>query len=219
MSLKSALLANFAVVMKWHKFIIKENENFQLNSLRSIIRDDLSHPMIEYKPIIEDNVYKGFRGKDAELLKPAILQIDSNIIDALSTIENYDLDFIAVCDENEFLGIITLNDIIKNIASIYSFKETGSSIWFYCSDNKPVSSELIHSLELENIRILTFSVDFIEDTHRYLNYIRIDQLDPNQTLETLERLGCDIKGYYPKGSRGMEFEKKLEHLSHFLSIE
>ena len=52
MSLKSALLANFAVVMKWHKFIIKENENFQLNSLRSIIRDDLSHPIIEYKPII-----------------------------------------------------------------------------------------------------------------------------------------------------------------------
>ena len=178
-------MANFALVMKWHKFIIKENENFQLNSLRSKIRDDLSHPLNEYKPIIEDNVYKGFRGKDLELLKPAILQIDSNIIDALSIIENYDLNFIAVCDENEFLGIVTLNDIIKNIASIHSFKEPGSSIWFYCSDNKPVSSELIHSLELENIRILTFSVDFIEDTHRYLNYIRIDQLDPNQTLETL----------------------------------
>lgn len=106
-------MANFALVMEWHKFIIKENQNFQLNSLRSKIRDDLSHPMREYKPIIEDNVYKGFRGKDAELLKPAILQIDSNIIDALSIIENYDLDFIAVCDENEFLGIVTLNDIIK----------------------------------------------------------------------------------------------------------
>ena len=212
-------MANFALVMEWHKFIIKENQNFQLNSLRSKIRDDLSHPMREYKPIIEDNVYKGFRGKDAELLKPAILQIDSNIIDALSIIENYDLDFIAVCDENEFLGIVTLNDIIKNIASIYSFKEPGSSIWFYCSDNKPVSSELIHSLELENIRVLTFSVDFIEDIHRYLNYIRINQLDPNQTLKTLERLGCEIKGYYPKGSRVKEFEKKLEHLSHFLSIE
>ena len=219
MSLKSPLLANLALVMKWHKFIIKANENFQLNSLRSIIRNDLSHPLSEYKPIIEDNIFKGFRGKDTELLKPGILQIDSNIIDALAAIENYDLDFIAVCDENEFLGIVTLNDIIKNIASIYSFKEPGSSIWFYCSDNKPVSSELIHSLELENIRVLTFSVDFIEDIHRYLNYIRINQLDPNQTLETLERLGCEIKGYYPKGSRGKEFEKKLEHLSHFLSIE
>ena len=80
--------------MKWHKFIIKENKNFQLDSLGSIIRDDLSHPMRGYKPIIEDNVYKGFRGKDSELLKPAILQIDSNIIDALSTIENYNLYFI-----------------------------------------------------------------------------------------------------------------------------
>ena len=205
--------------MEWHKFIIGENENFQLDSLKSIVCDNSSYPLTQFKPIIEDNVYKGFRGKDAELLKPAILQIDSNIIDALSIIENYDLDFIAVCDENEFLGIITLNDIIKNIASIYSFKEQGSSIWFYCSDNKPVSSELINSLEIENIRILTFSVDLIEDTHRYLNYIRINQLDPNQTLETLERLGCEIKGYYPKGSRGKEFEKKLEHLSHFLSIE
>ena len=205
--------------MEWHKFIIGENENFQLDSLRSIVCDDSSYPLTEFKPIIEDNVYKGFRGKDTELIKPAILQIDSNIIDALAAIENYDLSFIAVCDEDKFLGIITLNDIIKNIASIYSFKEPGSSIWFYSSDNKPVSSELIHSLEIENIRILTFSVDFIEDTHQYLNYIRIDQLDPNQTLEILERLGCDIKGYYPKGSRGIEFEKKLEHLSHFLSIE
>ncbi len=205
--------------MEWHKFIIGENENFQLDSLRSIVCDDSSYPLTQFKPIIEDNVYKGFRGKDTELIKPAILQIDSNIIDALAAIENYDLSFIAVCDEDKFLGIITLNDIIKNIASIYSFKEPGSSIWFYSSDNKPVSSELIHSLEIENIRILTFSVDFIEDTHQYLNYIRIDQLDPNQTLEILERLGCDIKGYYPKGSRGIEFEKKLEHLSHFLSIE
>lgn len=205
--------------MEWHKFIIGENENFQLDSLRGIVCDDSSYPLTQFKPIIEDNVYKGFRGKDTELIKPAILQIDSNIIDALAAIENYDLSFIAVCDEDKFLGIITLNDIIKNIASIYSFKEPGSSIWFYSSDNKPVSSELIHSLEIENIRILTFSVDFIEDTHQYLNYIRIDQLDPNQTLEILERLGCDIKGYYPKGSRGIEFEKKLEHLSHFLSIE
>ena len=205
--------------MEWHKFIIGENENFQLDSLRSIVCDDSSYPLTQFKPIIEDNVYKGFRGKDTELIKPAILQIDSNIIDALAAIENYDLSFIAVCDEDKFLGIITLNDIIKNIASIYSFKEPGSSIWFYSSDNKPVSSELIYSLEIENIRILTFSVDFIEDTHQYLNYIRIDQLDPNQTLEILERLGCDIKGYYPKGSRGIEFEKKLEHLSHFLSIE
>ena len=205
--------------MEWHKFIIRENENFQLDSLRSIVCDDSSYPLTQFKPIIEDNVYKGFRGKDTELIKPAILQIDSNIIDALAAIENYDLSFIAVCDEDKFLGIITLNDIIKNIASIYSFKEPGSSIWFYSSDNKPVSSELIYSLEIENIRILTFSVDFIEDTHQYLNYIRIDQLDPNQTLEILERLGCDIKGYYPKGSRGIEFEKKLEHLSHFLSIE
>ena len=212
-------MANFVLVMEWHKLIIRENENFEMGNSGSEIRDDLSQSLIKYKPIIDGGVYKGFQGESAELLKPPVLQIDSHIIDALVTIEHCDVDFIAVCDGDTFFGIILLKDIIKNIGSIFSFKNSGSSIWFYCSDNKPISSELINALEIEKIRVLAFIVEFSEDTHRYLNYIRIAQLDPNQTLETLERRGYEIEGYYPKGSRRKKFEENLEHLNHFLSIE
>ena len=65
---------------------------------------------------------------------------------------------------------------------------------------------------------MAFSTDFVAERSVFRSFARLDQLDPTAALATLERFGCTILGYYPKGHRAEEVEDNLDHLLHYLDL-
>ena len=205
--------------MKWHHLIKKQFDKAEFENIDFINMELLSKKNIVVKPLIEKKIYKGMIDSNNQILAVPSLQLEQHPIESMTIFSQWSTDFIAVCDEQIFIGLVGLRDLVNIIGNQWCFQESGSTIWFESPVGKPFSSELMKSVESENINIINFSVDFDQETGKYLNFIRVDQKDPNHTIQTLERLGCQLIGYYPKGIRRVELKENLEHLSHFLNIE
>ena len=205
--------------MKWHHLIKKQVDKAEFENIDFINMELLSKKNIVVKPLIEKKIYKGMVDSNNQILAVPSLQLEQHPIESMTIFSQWNTDFIAVCDEQIFIGLLGLRDLVNIIGNQWCFQESGSTIWFESPVGKPFSSELMKSIESENINIINFSLDFDQETGKYLNFIRVDQKDPNHTIQTLERLGCQLNGYYPQGVRKIELKENLEHLSHFLNIE
>tara|TARA_B100000767_G_scaffold245486_1_gene244437 strand:+ start:1025 stop:1642 length:618 start_codon:yes stop_codon:yes gene_type:complete len=205
--------------MKWHHLIKKQVDNLEFQNIDFLNMGLLSKKNVIVKPLIHEHLYKGMINADDKILAVPSLQLEQHPIESMTIFSEWNTDFIAVCDDQIFIGLLGLKDLVNIIGKQWCFQESGSTIWFKSPVNKPFSSDLMKSIELENINIINFSVDLDQETGEYLNFIRVDQRDPNQTIQTLERLGCQLIGYYPKGIRRFELKENLEHLTYFLNIE
>jgi len=205
--------------MKWHHLIKKQVDNLEFENNDFLNLELSSKKKIIIKPFIEENIYKGMVDSKDQILEVPALQLEQHPIESMTIFSQWNIDFIAVCNDEIFIGLLGLKDLVNIIGKQWCFQELGSTIWFESPMNIPFSSDLMKSIESEDINIINFSVDFDQKTGKYLNFIRVDQRDPNQTMETLERLGCALIGYYPKGIRRLVLKENLEHLTHFLNIE
>ena len=203
--------------MKWHQLISKEVNNIELKSLKnSNIR--IENEMAFY-PITEDGHYIGMLGQDDKIIHVPALQIKQHPLEALNIACKWDIDCIPVCHNDLFKGVLTLKNLINIIGQDWSFTTPGSSIFFESPSNNPFSSDLMSSIKSEGIRVLSFSSNYSEEKEKFMNFIRVDSIDPYLAIKTLERHGYKLIDHYPKGTREAEIEENLEHLTHFLNIK
>ena len=169
-------------------------------------------------PIVEEGVYTGLMGPGGHILSVPALQAAQHPVDALAVASAWQVDCVAVCDKDLWQGSYKSQDIADRIGKQWAFQLPGSTIWFEHPVQTHFGGEWIRGIEAEGVRVVAFSTDLITDRNVFRSFARLDQADPTAALATLERFGCTILGYYPKGYRAEEVEDNLDHLLHYLDL-
>ena len=177
-----------------------------------------SESRTRFWPVVDEGVYTGLMGPDGHVLSVPPLQAAQHPVDALAVASAWQVDIVAVCDRDLWQGSYKSQDLADRIGQQWAFQLPGSTIWFEHSMHTPFGGEWIRGIEAEGVRVVAFSTDFVAERSVFRSFARLDQPDPTAALATLERFGCTILGYYPKGHRAEEVEDNLDHLLHYLDL-
>ncbi|MDG1252498.1 MAG: hypothetical protein P8N56_02355 [Schleiferiaceae bacterium] len=169
-------------------------------------------------PVVEEGLYTGLMGPDGHILSVPSIQLAQHPIDALAIASAWDVDCVAVCEKESFQGCYKSEDIGQRIGSQWAFQLPGSTIWFEHPLSHHFGGEWIRGIEAEGVRVVAFSTDLLPEKNIFRSFARLDHVDPTAALATLERYGCTILGYYPKGFRAEEVADNLDHLLHYLDL-
>lgn len=169
-------------------------------------------------PVVEEGLYSGLMGPDGHVLSVPAIQVAQHPVDALAIASAWEVDCVAVCEKETFQGSYKSQDIAERIGSQWAFQLPGSTIWFEHPISQHFGGEWIRGIEAEGVRVVAFSTDLVPERNVFRSFARLDQIDPTAALATLERFGCTILGYYPKGYRAEEVEDNLDHLLHYLDL-
>jgi hypothetical protein len=168
--------------------------------------------------VVEEGLYSGLMGPDGHVLSVPAIQVAQHPVDALAIASAWEVDCVAVCEKETFQGSYKSQDIAERIGSQWAFQLPGSTIWFEHPISQHFGGEWIRGIEAEGVRVVAFSTDLVPERNVFRSFARLDQIDPTAALATLERFGCTILGYYPKGYRAEEVEDNLDHLLHYLDL-
>jgi acetoin utilization protein AcuB len=143
-----------------------------------------------------------------------------HIFDAIELISRLKLSIIPVLDENKkYLGLITQNDLLHQIAELSALKNPGSIIELELNVNDYSLSEISRIVEGNDAKILGLYISSPEDSMKMNITIKLNTTDVTSILQTFNRYNYTIKGSFQQNDE-MEslLHNRYELFMKYLSI-
>ncbi|GAB4128350.1 MAG: cyclic di-AMP binding protein CbpA [Raineya sp.] len=131
------------------------------------------------------------------------------------------IEIIAVIDENgRYLGVVTAQDVLKKLATLYSFQEEGAILVLALNQYDYSLSEISRLIEANNAKILhLFSEIVPNEPYRIILTLKINQVDITRIVATFERFGYEIIAKFHQAPVFDNFEQdRLGLLMKYLSF-
>ncbi len=186
-------------------------------------------------PVIDQGKFLGFIGDEVifELNNPDQLigsielesgvcwvYSDKHIYDVLRVASENQSHLVAVLDrENNYLGVVTMEDAIAAFADSLSIKSQGSVLILSMNMTDYHLSEISRLVESENTKILSSFItsDPLDDNKIKLT-LKLDKPDLRHVKATLERFGYRIIDHYQEETGISSEEDRIGNLLRFLDI-
>ena len=147
-------------------------------------------------------------------LNKAFVRDKDHMFEAMSVMADHKLTVIPVVDgQDNYLGMITLEDLIQYYARSYSFSEPGGIIVIELQKSDYSLAEIARIIESESASVLSSFLTHDEETKQMYVTIKINQKDTQHIQATLERFGYSIKATF---SEEGYFESLQDHYDAFL---
>lgn len=116
--------------------------------------------------------------------------------EAIRLLQNTEI--IAVLDkEGKYLGVVQAQDVLKKIASLYSFQEEGAILVLAVNQLDYSLSEISRLVEANNAKILHLFSDILpNEPYQLIITLKINQVDITRIVATFERFGYEIVAKY-----------------------
>lgn len=187
---------------------------------------------INYFPIVNDSQLVGMISLDdltdfrqlktiedlKEHLNSFFIIESSSLVDSLKYFNTFSSNCVpVVSNNNEYLGIIFLDDVLSKLASFPFFYESGLVLLLEIQTKKYAVSEIAKIVESNNCRLFgTMLVELNESNVVVL--VKLSTNDSPSVISSLERFGYKIIGKYFTEYREDLFKNRYEHLMHYLEI-
>ena len=198
----------------------------QAMSMMSIYR-------IKDLPVVDENTLLGIASedivstvdpdtliKDLHLNRTYIYVEESDhIFEALSRLAQNNTTVVPVVGKDEnFLGIITQEDLIRYYANTFSFKEPGSIIVIESTKSGYSLSEVARIVELENAVIITSFITSSKDSQNILLTIKVNQQEISNIVSALERYDYKISGSFVEDEYSDNLKERYDMLMNYLNV-
>jgi CBS domain-containing protein len=153
------------------------------------------------------------------LFSPFVYQ-HQHIFDAIELISRLKLSIIPVLDDDKkYLGLITQNDLLHQIAEFSALKNPGSIIELELNANDYSLSEIARIVEGNDAKILGLYISSPEESMKMNITIKLNTTDITSILQTFNRFNYDIKGSFQQND-DMEslLHNRYELFMKYLSI-
>jgi acetoin utilization protein AcuB len=143
-----------------------------------------------------------------------------HIFDAIELISRLKLSIIPVLDDDKkYLGLITQNDLLHQIAELSALKNPGSIIELELNINDYSLSEIARIVEGNDAKILGLYISSPEDSMKMNLSIKLNTSDVTSILQTFNRYNYDVKGSFQQNDE-MEslLHNRYELFMKYLSI-
>jgi len=189
---------------------------------------------VTHLPIVDDEKYIGLISEEillhaeddnAELtvLQPAFINIsvrdNEHLLSVIQdTVEN-DLSIMPVVNEdNELLGSITKDDLLKNASEFMSLNEPGGIIVLELDSKQYSFNELSRLIESNDAQITQLNTSTDSDTGLLTATIKINKADVADVVASLQRHEYNVKYYFGEELYENEVRSNYENLMNYLKI-
>ena len=152
-------------------------------------------------------------------LSRAFVRDTAHMFEAMSVMADNKLTAIPVVDTKEnYLGLITLEDLIQYYARSFSFAEPGGIIVLELHRANYSLAEISRIIESEHAVILSSFLTQDAEGGRIYVTIKVNQTDTQHLQATLERFGYTVKATFAEGGYFESLQDHYDALLHYLNV-
>jgi hypothetical protein len=206
---------------------LKDKVKLALNWMEEIRTDIL--------PVVEESRFLGFITEDLVFTinnpETSIAEIsldnvscfvyqDKHIYDVIKVASEFHSNMIAVVDrENNYLGVVTMEDAISAFADSLSIQSNGAVLVLSMNMTDYSLFEIARIIESENTKILSsfLSSDPLDDSKVKLT-LKLDKTELRHVKATLERFGYRILDHFQEEEGISGEQERIDNLFRFLQI-
>lgn len=152
-------------------------------------------------------------------LNKAFVRDTDHMFEVMSVMADHKLTVIPVVDQKEnYLGLITLEDLIQYYARSFSFSEPGGIIVIELQKSDYSLAEISRIIEGENALILSSFLTHDESTRKMYLTIKTNQKEIQHLQATLERFGYNIKATFSEEGYFESLQDHYDAFLHYLNV-
>lgn len=142
-----------------------------------------------------------------------------HVYEVLRLVSEYQLTAIPVVDEDDnYLGLISQEDLLRFFANTASFTEPGSIVVLEMSKRDYSLAQLARIVESENAVILSCFITSNIDSTRIDVTIKINRPDIHQIIATFERFDIQIKASFQESYYLESLKERFDSLMNYLNV-
>ena len=175
--------------------------------------------MIPEQPLYEIGNTDALIQSLSHYYEPHFVYETQHCFDALRLVSGFHLTLLPVLAKNKaFLGIITLNDLIKKFADGLSVSNPGAVIILEVNQRDYSLEEISRIIESNDAKILSANINSSPDSMLMEVTIKINKLDASSVLQTFNRFNYIIKASYGEDEYIEGLQDRYSSLMNYLNV-
>ncbi len=143
----------------------------------------------------------------------------NHIYDIMRLLNEYRLTLIPVVDKQQnYMGVVTLEDLLKFFAGSASFDEHGSVIVLTVNRYNYSLSQIARIVESENAIILNSFITSMPDSTELDITLKLNRSDISKILQSFSRFDYEIKASFSESEYIDSLQEHYESLMSYLSV-
>lgn len=179
----------------------------------------------KYLGLISEEMLLSAENDDSDLLHlqhsllPASVKATDFFFSALRLVVDHDLSIAPIIDnENYLLGVVTNNDLLKQLADFNGINQPGGIILLEVESLQYAFSEISKIVEQNDAQITQLNSTNHPDTGLMLVTIRVNKLEISDIIASFQRYEYTIKYYFGEEIYENELKSNYDNLMNYLSI-
>ncbi|TAF46169.1 MAG: CBS domain-containing protein [Sphingobacteriales bacterium] len=193
--------------------------DFKVNQLPMVSSD------LTFLGLISDDDLIKISAKDTlleTLIKPNYTHFvyqQQHIYDVIKTVYELQLSLVPVLnDTHKYLGLISLNTLLENIASLLSLPEKGAIIVLELNANDNSLAFIAQIIESQDSKILSASTRYLPLSTQVEITLKINKTDISQILAALNQHKIDVKKAFNHQNNYNNLADRYQSLMNYLSF-
>lgn len=142
-----------------------------------------------------------------------------HIYEVIKLVAELNLSVVPVLDDqNKYLGLITISDLVKHLASLSAIKDHGGIIVLELNERDYDLSQIARIVESNDCKVLSVYVNTIPDSTKIEVTLKINRTDLRAVLATFTRFNYLVKASYMETGYDEDLNKRFDLLMNYLNI-
>jgi acetoin utilization protein AcuB len=187
---------------------------------------------VAHLPIVEEKKFLGIISEeqllhtdDQEILQQlpindggTAVQANDHFLKAIQVAVQNKLSIVPVIEQNELLGIVTYNDLLRNASDFMSLDQPGGLIVIELESKDYSFAELSRIVESNDAQITQLNTFTDPETGIMQLTIRVSKLEISDIISTLQRYEYNVKYYFGEELYQNELRTNYDNLMNYLKI-
>ncbi len=187
---------------------------------------------VAHLPIVEEERYLGIiseeqllHSDDENILDQLAIsdggtsvQANDHFLKAIQVAVQNKLSVVPVIENEQILGIVTYNDLLKNASNFMSLNDPGALVVLEMESKAYSFSEINKIIESNDAQITQLNTHTDAETGMMQVTVRINKLEVSDIISTFQRYEYNIKYYFGEEMYENELRTNFDNLMHFLNI-
>jgi acetoin utilization protein AcuB len=141
-----------------------------------------------------------------------------HIYEVIKQVADLNLSIIPVLNaKDQFLGVITLPDLIKHMASLSSIKDAGGIIILELNERDYNLSQIAHIVESNDCKVLSVYASSVPDSTKLEVALKVNRTDLRAILATFHRFNYVVKASFQESEQDESLKQRFDMLMNYLN--
>lgn len=184
-----------------------------------IVNNEQYLGMVSQSDILNLNAPEEALGNHDLSIDRSYVFADQNIFEIIRLISALNLTLLPVLDrKNNYLGVITLPDLVKKFAKITSADNPGGIIILEVNNNDYSLTEISNIIESNDAKVLSLCVTTYTDSTKLEISIKLNKIDLRSVLQTFNRYNYKVVATFFEQEDNDILKERFDSLMNYLNI-